>query len=154
MPVSPSVRGLRAALALAVLVSFAACGGHHAAEAGPDLRVAFYDTSPDSDARVFVEGVEVEIAAELKMEMGWRFNSADGSTTTSILIVNSQLLPPAELESQEDRIWVVGHRLWVDGHELKLGETSYGEVPGDATVRIERTGVHVGGELRGALPLD
>jgi hypothetical protein len=104
---------------------------------------------PGSPALAIVEGIEIEVDAELKDELLFLGIPPLGHAEVEQSPVGTV---PEEAESGMEVISIRGHEIRLESGELAIGEHRYGAVaPGDE-VRLTPAGVRVGGELRGPLP--
>lgn len=134
---------------LLAAAALAGCGGEEAMSGGPPSRLVSYDNSPDSGPSVIeLRGVRVTVDFAVKDALS--VHSVQSSTT---VLVGMDGLPP--LEPGEDpacRVWLGGRSVVVIDGRFRIGERDYGPVSAGDEVLVDAAGIHVEGELRGALP--
>lgn len=139
----------------AILVSLAllplafSCGGGAEAEAGsaPSVGVQF-----DGVSDTVVTFGDVDVVIDPSVPFSMRQITGSGSTHLFFSINADDLPELAAEERPGTHVFVAGGRMTVERGRLSIGDADYGAVAAESEVHVDEQGVHVDGELRGALP--
>ena len=126
------------------------CAADARESAGPTRLISFSNEA-DTPAVLEVEGVRIEVIPPTSEQLSALTQESEGATESTTRI-NMELVKSPEPSGKGTWIWLSGQPLSVTNGVLRIGATSYGPAKTPDSVRVDATGVHINGELRGELP--